>query len=894
MGKEHTVFNDAKLIELHHYVESRVPDIIVLNETWLKESINNSEILPSNLYTIFRLDRCPDSHPIDKDNPKKYRRNGGGVLIAINNTLTATSKIIPLKCMAEILGIEIVLENKTKVIIATCYRVGTLGLQNVEEILKGVRTLTRKKNVKKCVLVGDFNLPHINWSDGIGVSTIDNTFLNGFAECGMVQCIQNSIHNQGSVLDILLSKSSDHLLNLKVLKDKSYCYSDHYPITFDIKIKCSRRSLPKQKMYNFNRADWPKIKSYLDRVDWESELNTKEPDISWMNFKSILSKIIDKHVPMVNIKTEFKSPWFDSECFQKCKEKEKLHREFKTNKCPKTEMKFKLCRKEFKNLVKTKMRANQWDSKRNRLAKKLWSHIKSASKNTRVPETIYLGGKSSSDTKVKADMFNRFFFDQFSEASNYDIDISFESDHNFDIDFNIDKIRNILRNIDCNKAQGPDNIHGIILKTYSDSLARPLSILFELIYNTGILPIEWKRANVVPVYKKGEKGNVENYRPILLTCISVKVMERIMYDELFCRTHQLIDSRQNGFLKNNSCAMNMTRLIESVSTTLLQDLPTDIIYFDFAKAFDTINHDLIFNKLKYQYNIEGRMLKFFKSYLTNRSQRVVLVNCTSDVVAVLSGVPQGSILGPLLFVLFINDIFFNIDENSSIGLYADDTKLWRKIATSADCDILQRDIDTLNTWCISNKMKFNTDKCKVLTVANTEPLFMNELPFTKYSYKLGDKILDYTSCERDLGIFINERFDWHDHHNFILKKGNQMLGMTKRTCHFVFDRGKKRMLYLTLVRSNFEHCSTIWRPVNIVDIQKFEALQKRAIKWINCEEGYSYTDELYAIRCKQADILPLQLHFELNDLVFFYKIIYKLIPVSLPLVTFHHILEIQD
>ena len=106
-----------------------------------------------------------------------------------------------------------------------------------------------------------------------------------------------------------------------------------------------------------------------------------------------------------------------------------------------------------------------------------------------------------------------------------------------------------------------------------------------------------------------------------------------------------------------------------------------------------------------------------------------------------------------------------------------------------------------------------------------------------------------------LGIFINERFDWHDHHNYILKKSYQMLGMTKRTCHFVFDWGKKRMLYLTLVRSNFEHCSTIWRPVNMVDIRKFEALQKRAIKSINCEEAYSYTDELYAIRCKQADIL---------------------------------------
>ena len=268
------------------------------------------------MYTIFRRDRCPESHPIDKDNPRKFRRNGGGVLIAISNKLTATSKIILLKCMAEILGIEIFLENKTKFIIATCYRVGTLGLQNAEETLRGIRKLTRKKNVKKVILVGDFNLSHINWSDGIGVSTIDNTFLNGFAECGMVQCIENSTHNKGSVLDILLSKSSDHVLNLKVLTDKSYCYSDHYPITFDIKIKCSRRILPKRKMYNFKLADWPNIKSDLDCVDWESELDSNEPDISWMNFKTILSKIIDKYVPMFNIKTEFKSPWFSLNVFK--------------------------------------------------------------------------------------------------------------------------------------------------------------------------------------------------------------------------------------------------------------------------------------------------------------------------------------------------------------------------------------------------------------------------------------------------------------------------------------------------------------------------------------------------------------------------------------------------
>ena len=149
VGKSHPIFNDAKLIELHHYVESHIPDIVILNETWLKESINDNEILPSNLYTIFRRDRSQESHPTDIDNPKKFRRNGGGVLIAINNSLAASFKIIPLKCKAEMLAVEVVLENKTKIIILTCYRVGTLGLNNAEEILNAVSTLMRKKICEK-------------------------------------------------------------------------------------------------------------------------------------------------------------------------------------------------------------------------------------------------------------------------------------------------------------------------------------------------------------------------------------------------------------------------------------------------------------------------------------------------------------------------------------------------------------------------------------------------------------------------------------------------------------------------------------------------------------------------------------------------------------------------
>ena len=269
------------------------------------------------------------------------------------------------------------------------------------------------------------------------------------------------------------------------------------------------------------------------------------------------------------------------------------------------------------------------------------------------------------------------------------------------------------------------------------------------------------------------------------------------------------------------------------------------------------------------------------NYLQGRKQQVITDNAVSNSIDVLSGVPQGSILGPLFFVLFINDIYENIEANTNIALYADDTKIWHEINSNNDCNILQKDIDTLYTWSKNNKMTFHPDKCKALSIYDFRPDFVKILPFPKQHYMLNNTNIDFRECERDLGVLVNSNLRWEDHHTKILNKAHQMLGFTKRTCHFISDTRKRRSLYLSLVRSNFEHGSIIWRPVTETAISKFEQLQKKALKWILKEENLRYDEETYLTKCYQVQLSPMKRFFDINDLSYFHKIVYGQIPINL-------------
>ena len=292
-----------------------------------------------------------------------------------------------------------------------------------------------------------------------------------------------------------------------------------------------------------------------------------------------------------------------------------------------------------------------------------------------------------------------------------------------------------------------------------------------------------------------------------------------------------------------------------------------------------MSHDVILHKLKHLYEIDGTLLIFIQSYLMNRTQKVVVGGSCSNPLKVHSGVPQGSVLGPTLFVLFINDMISCVSADTNIALYADDTKIWRRIESWSDHQQLQEDISSLYRWSITNKMVFHPNKCKVLvvTLKDTEPI----LPFDRFGYHLNGTFLDYVGSQKDLGVLMTNKLAWGSQCKKLVVKARSRLGMVTRTLHYVRNKNQKRVFYLSLVRSLFEHCSVIWRPYTSTDVESLHMLQKRAVKWILSEYTASYSDREFLTKQHQLDLLPLDTRLKFTDLILFHHIVYKTVNIDM-------------
>ena len=879
----------SKIKDFHGHIYSSKPDVVILNETWLKKPILNSEIFPNNSYKVFRRDRSVKSHPPDNNYPDKFKKNGGGVIIAIKSNLEAKSTKYKISACgaakAEILSVVLEPESGSTVCITTLYRVGTLGAENLAEVKRHMTSLIRSKPKAKHIFVGDFNLSQTSWPEGITSCNNEKGFVDLFQDLNFDQLIGTPTHKDGKVLDLLLCNQPNVITDIAVQPRGTVCSSDHNSIIFNVKVKCKRLKSPKRKIYNMKKADFKSINCELNKINWEYILDFNCVNKSLDKFEDIFFSICDKFIPKVVVKSSFQPPWFDSELDTLCKKKVKLLDKKKHTNDPNTKLQIneeiKSVRKLFRNKVDLKKMANVInDDDPALIKKKFWSFYKSTSNTTRIPETMKYGTKIRSKNSDVANLFNKYFSDQFSNPGFYDIDIDFQNDPLSDFQFSEDTVFDLLKRTNLNKAAGPDKFDSALLKYCAKGLSRPLSFLFNKIFLSGKIPDKWKMANVVPVHKKGDKSSVTNYRPISLTCLPMKILEYCIKDLLLAKCGNLIKDKQHGFCKDKSCLTQLLPYVDKLSIALNNKSRIDSVYFDFSKAFDSVNHDLILFKLKNYFGIDGLLLQFFRDYLYNRKQRVAINGSLSGLLDVASGVPQGSILGPLLFILFIDDICDEINDGTEIALYADDTKIWREILCDEDQVKLQNDINNLFKWSVRNLMNFHPDKCNVVAFTNKPRIY--PLPFYEFWYSLNGKDLDYVKNEKDLGVVIDSKLSWNRQCQMLESKATKQFNLLRRTCYFISNSNQRRILYLTLVRSIFEHCCQVWSPQNSTSLDMLEKLQKRAVKWILREQHESYTDIIFLQKQKGLDLLPVKHRFLFSDLVLFYRILNEDVNIDLP------------
>ena len=698
-------------------------------------------------------------------------------------------------------------------------------------------SLINNVDSRHLILMGDFNYPELNW---INASSVDRSHP-------FVECLDNNFLSQlvdkptrgNNYLDLIIASDINNIENLAI--GEPFSSSDHQTISFNI-IGCLCRKTKKVPVYNYFKTDYDKIRDSISEYGWDELLHSRDVCSIWNTLKFDMLDLRDKHVG-VKGKQKNKCKWVTKRVqrFRKAKKqawnkyqrsnkdsrlyddyKIKLNQSVRENKRAKEEYELKLAEN-----IKTD-------------CKSFYSYVNSKSRSSnKVGPLKNSLNEFITGNKNTAEFLNNYFGSVFTQEDLENmptpVNLFNEEINNCLSDLKISEqiVVEKLGKINVGKSIGPDDIHGKLLYEIRHEIARPLTHLFNLSLSTGLVPQDWRDANVIPLFKKGNRNEAKNYRPVSLLSIIGKLLESIVKDNLVSHLNKynLIKDTQHGFCSGRSCLTNLLEFFEKVTYELDKGNAVDLIYLDFCKAFDKVPHGRLIKKLE-AHGVRGNILEWIKSWLAQRRQRVSIEGEFSDWVDVTSGVPQGSILGPILFLIYINDL--EVGLSSDLGKFADDSKLLKSIQSDLDVEALRNDLSKLELWAKKWLMEFNTDKCSVMHLGHNNP---------SAEYRLFNKQLIVSDKERDLGVIVDNKLKFKEQCNSVVSKANATLGMIKRT---IVSRNTKVItkLYKALVRPKLEYCVQAWRPYLKQDIDKIERVQRRASKLISGYRSLSYGNRL--------------------------------------------------
>ena len=634
---------------------------------------------------------------------------------------------------------------------------------------------------------------------------------------------------------------------------------------FDINVKSESKNKKACKR-NFHKGNYKDMRKYLAKLDWNNMLMNKTAIECWNILKCEIESIIDKFVPFQKQGKRCRKKHLSKEAIRKIVLKQTMWRVYRRTRKEEDYANYK----EALNAATTEIR----QSKRS-YEQKLACNIKHDSKSF----YAYVRSKQNVQDKVgpledsygnivsqgflMAEDLNGYFSSVFTKEDISSLpvaDAKFQeakSDYLGPLVVTPELVAKKIKAMKDNKSPGVDWIPPKLLMETVEQISIPLARVFNLSLKEGVVPFEWKEANIIPLFKKGSRNKSENYRPVSLTSVICKLLERLIKDHMvdFLVKHKLLNSSQHGFLKARSCLTNMLCFLEEITKWIDVGSPVDIIYLDFQKAFDKVPHQRLLLKLK-AHGIGDSITDWIEQWLTDRRQRVVVDGEVSNWKSVLSGVPQGLVLGPILFLIYINDLDDSITSN--VLKFADDTKLFRKVNTDGDKQHLQNDLDRLVKWSEKWQMLFNFGKCKCLHTGHGN---------LNVNYKMGDTVLGTTVKEKDLGVTISANMKVSEQCGIAASKGNQILGLIRRNITY---KGKKLIipLYKAIVRPHLEYCIQAWRPYRKKYIDTLERIQRRATKMIPKLRDLSYEERL-----KECGLTTLETRRLRGDQIEVFKIL---------------------
>lgn len=783
----------------------------------------------------------------------------GGVCIFVSDEVdglpTAISIIskIAISNFTECIAIQIKILH-TELIVACIYSPPDNNIADTQNICQYLSSIEECRNV---IILGDFNRPEIDWKSGTLTKNDARAafFYDWYTGSNLHQLITQPTrfraNNNPSCLDLLFT--TDERLITEIALGNPLGKSDHVTIIATIQLSLRRPRTVKTLYPNFLKAKFNLFDNYITEA-WSNLPDNYKTYNSLIDFTNTA---ISRYVPIKRKSNKPSLPWYTSQIKQLALTKRHLWHNYRTST---TVSDYKLYRAASNNLTAT-LRLSK-DKYQNNIiekgGKKFYRFISNSLSSKVSCLSLTDGNNITTNPSKISNLFAKQFSSVFIAENNNAIPTLPNSSRNSNsietITITKEKIQKAITTMKVDASAGPDGVHPLLLKKIPGFL-EPISDIMRYSLDTGDVPKEWKTAIVTPIYKKGDKLEPSNYRPISLTSIVCKIMEKIIVEQLtaFLIANSIIPKNQHGFLPGKSVSTNLLQCVNNWTDNHDKNIPTDIVYLDFEKAFDRVPFKRLIAKLEH-YGIRGKLLKWINCFLTNRTFKVKVGSTMSDELPVLSGVPQGSVLGPILFLIYISDLSVNLTANTS--LYADDTKIYCN-PTDKNMSI-QSDLKKIENWTKDWLLTLNINKCTVLYLGKNNP---------KKQYLLNNTPIVSVTEQNDLGVIISEDLKWEKHIRSITKKANSMVYLIKRA--FVnINENNIIPLFKTYIRPLMEHGVSVWNPHLKKDIDVLERIQRKATKIPKSLRHLPYEDRYIKLKLSSHKIRRIR-----GDLIETFKIL---------------------